>query len=161
MAHAIYPGSFDPLTLGHLDVIQRVSPLFETVSVIVSSNPSKTVMFTPEERKSLVEASVQDLGLKNVQCVIHQGLTVEIAKILKAQVIIRGLRAVTDYDLELAMAHLNRTLQPQIETMICLASPEHHFISSRMVKELYHFGANVDKLVPKAVIKALASKKKD
>ncbi|MGZ3744129.1 MAG: pantetheine-phosphate adenylyltransferase, partial [Pseudobdellovibrionaceae bacterium] len=109
---AVYPGSFDPITLGHVDIIQRISHLYEEVVVLISKSPSKTSLFTAEERKELIEKSLSHL--KNVKVDIHEGLTIDYMKKKKADVIVRGLRAFSDFEHELTMANMNKMLAPKI-----------------------------------------------
>lgn len=156
MAHAVYPGSFDPLTLGHIDIIRRIQPILGEVTLLISSNPSKKSLFTPDERKMLAEEALR--GLKGVNVAVHEGLTVDYLKEAGARVIVRGLRAVSDYEYELVMANMNKKLSPNIETMIVFASPEFYYVSSNTVKEVAMNGGTVKDLVPPNVAKALKTK---
>jgi pantetheine-phosphate adenylyltransferase len=146
---AIYPGSFDPITLGHLDVITRGCKLFERVIVAVLRNPHKTPMFTVQERLEQIRLCTQHLP--NVEVDSFDGLTVNYAQLRQAQVIIRGLRVLSDFEGELQMAHTNKTLAAQIETVFLATSTEYGFLSSSVVKEIARFGGSVDHLVPKHV----------
>ena len=143
---AIYPGSFDPITLGHLDIIERGSRLFKQVIVAVLRNPNKTPLFTVEERLAQIQLCTQHLP--NVAVDSFHGLTVEYAQMQQAQVLLRGLRAVSDFEIELQMAHTNKTLSTQIETVFLATSNEYSFLSSSVVKEIARFGGSVDHLVP-------------
>ncbi|MDB9309118.1 pantetheine-phosphate adenylyltransferase [Aphanizomenon sp. CS-733/32] len=143
---AIYPGSFDPITLGHLDLIQRSSRLFERVLVAVLRNPNKMPLFTVEQRLEQIRLSTKHLP--NVGVDSFDGLTVEYAQMQQAQVLLRGLRAVSDFEIELQMAHTNKTLSTQIETVFLATSNEYSFLSSSVVKEIARFGGSVDHLVP-------------
>jgi pantetheine-phosphate adenylyltransferase len=143
---AIYPGSFDPITLGHLDIIQRGSRLFEKVIVAVLRNPNKTPLFPVQQR--LEQISLATKHLSNVEVDSFDGLTVNYAQIRQAQVLIRGLRAVSDFEIELQMAHTNKTLSTQIETVFLATSNEYSFLSSSVVREIARFGGSVDHLVP-------------
>jgi pantetheine-phosphate adenylyltransferase len=143
---AIYPGSFDPITLGHLDLIQRSSRLFERVIVAVLRNPSKIPLFTVEQRLEQIRLSTKHLP--NVGVDSFDGLTVKYAQMQQAQVLLRGLRAVSDFEIELQMAHTNKTLSTQIETVFLATSNEYSFLSSSVVKEIARFGGSVDHLVP-------------
>ncbi|BAZ86413.1 pantetheine-phosphate adenylyltransferase [Dolichospermum compactum] len=143
---AIYPGSFDPITLGHLDLIQRSSRLFERVIVAVLRNPNKMPLFTVEQRLEQIRLSTKHLP--NVGVDSFDGLTVEYAQMQQAQVLLRGLRAVSDFEIELQMAHTNKTLSTQIETVFLATSNEYSFLSSSVVKEIARFGGSVDHLVP-------------
>ncbi|MFB2919472.1 MULTISPECIES: pantetheine-phosphate adenylyltransferase [Aerosakkonema] len=146
---AIYPGSFDPITLGHLDVIQRGSRLFDRVVVAVLRNPNKMPMFTVQERLEQIRLSTQHLP--NVEVDSFDGLTVNYAQMRQATVIIRGLRVLSDFEKELQMAHTNKTLLDRIETVFLATSTEYGFLSSSVVKEIARFGGSVDHLVPKHV----------
>lgn len=153
---AIYPGSFDPITLGHRDILARMAPSFDKVIMLISGNSNKTGLFTPEERVELAKEALKDLN--GVEVDLHKGLTVEYAKKHGAGVILRGLRAVTDFEYELVMANMNKKLAPEIETMIVFASPEYYYISSNTVKEVAYHGGNVSDLVPINVVKAMQKK---
>ena len=143
---AIYPGSFDPITLGHLDLIQRSSRLFEQVIVAVLRNPNKMPLFTVEQRLAQIRLATKHLP--NVGVDSFDGLTVEYAQMQQAQVLLRGLRAVSDFEIELQMAHTNKTLSTQIETVFLATSNEYSFLSSSVVKEIARFGGSVNHLVP-------------
>lgn len=146
---AIYPGSFDPITLGHLDVMERGSRLYSRVIVAVLRNPGKTALFTVSERLDQIRQATQHLP--NIEVDSFDGLTVNYAKLRQAKVIIRGLRVVSDFEKELQMAHTNKTLAPEIETVFLATSTELGFLSSSVVKEIARFGGSVDHLVPKHV----------
>ncbi|PZV03817.1 MAG: pantetheine-phosphate adenylyltransferase [Leptolyngbya sp.] len=143
---AIYPGSFDPITLGHLDIITRGSRLFERVIVLVSSNPSKVPMFSTDERIGQIERSVAHLS--NIDIDHYDGLTINYARQCHAQVLLRGLRVLSDFEKELQMAHTNKTLADDIETLFLSTSTEYSFLSSSLVKEIARFGGPIDHLVP-------------
>ncbi|MGB3403589.1 MAG: pantetheine-phosphate adenylyltransferase [Microcoleaceae cyanobacterium] len=146
---AIYPGSFDPVTLGHLDIIQRGCKLFEQVIVAVLRNPNKVPLFTMEERLAQIRISTSDIS--NLEVTSFEGLTVEYAKQRNAEVLLRGLRVLSDFEMELQMAHTNKTLSDTIETVFLATSNEYSFLSSSVVKEIAKFGGSVDHLVPKHV----------
>ncbi|PSN17256.1 pantetheine-phosphate adenylyltransferase [filamentous cyanobacterium CCP5] len=146
---AIYPGSFDPITLGHLDIITRGSRLFERVIVVISSNPNKAPLFTIEQRLEQIQKSVAHLA--NVEIDHFEGLTVTYARSRQAQVLLRGLRVLSDFEKELQMAHTNKTLAEDIETLFLATSTEYGFLSSSLVKEIARFGGPVDHLVPSHV----------
>lgn len=156
MAHAVYPGSFDPITLGHVDIIRRIQPVLGDITVLISKHPTKQTLFTAEERKALVEKSLR--GIPGITVAIHQGLTVDYMREVDARVIIRGLRAVTDFEYELVMANMNKKLAPGIETMIVFASPEFYYVASSTVKEVAMHGGSVKGLVPPVVEVALKDK---
>jgi pantetheine-phosphate adenylyltransferase len=146
---AIYPGSFDPITLGHLDIIKRGCLLFEWVIVAVLRNPNKTPLFTVEERIQQIRQCTQHLP--NVEVDSFGGLTVEYARMRNAQVLLRGLRVLSDFEKELQMAHTNKTLWHEIETVFLATSNEYSFLSSSVVKEVAKFGGSIDHLVPQHV----------
>ena len=143
---AIYPGSFDPITLGHLDIITRGSRLFERVIVLVSSNPNKVPMFSTADRIRQIERSVDHLP--NIDIDQYDGLTITYARQCQAQVLLRGLRVLSDFEKELQMAHTNKTLADDIETLFLSTSTEYGFLSSSLVKEIARFGGPIDHLVP-------------
>lgn len=143
---AIYPGSFDPITLGHIDIIERSCRLFERLVVAVLRNPNKTPMFTVQERLNQIRLSTSHLS--NMEVDSFEGLTVSYARIRQAHVLIRGLRAISDFEAELQMAHTNKTLSCEIETVFLATSNEYSFLSSSLVKEIAKFGGSIDHLVP-------------
>lgn len=153
---AVYPGSFDPITLGHLDIIRRTSKLYDEITIVIAASPDKQALFSIEERIAMIQAEVADC--KNCKVAAHPGLTVEYAKRIGAQVIIRGLRAVVDFEYEVSMANVNRKLAPEIETVLFLAGPEFDFISSRVVKEVARHRGSLEGLVSPAVAKAVQLK---
>lgn len=143
---AIYPGSFDPITLGHLDIIERSCRLFEQVIVVVMRNPHKTPLFDATKRIAQIQQSTQHLPNVNVDS--FNGLTVNYARQKNAKVVLRGLRVLSDFEKELQMAHTNKTLAGDIETMFLATSTEYSFLSSSLVKEIAKFGGAIDHLVP-------------
>lgn len=158
MAKAIYPGSFDPITLGHIDIIRRIRPLFSELVVVVANSQRKQYWFSLEERVGLIRESVKDIpGVQIEKC---DGLIVDYARIAKAQVIVRGLRAVSDFEYEFAMANINKKLDDSIETMIAFTRPEYSFVASHMVKEVAQHGGDLKGLVPPNVIQALKARVK-
>lgn len=158
MKIAVYPGSFDPITLGHVDIIERISPLFDQVIILVSESATKTSLFSDHEKKTLIENTLKHI--KNVKVDIHGGLTVDYMKKVGAQIIVRGLRAVGDFEYEMTMAHMNRQLDKAVETMIVFANPQYQYISSRGVKEVARHYGKLQGLVPENVIPALEKKMK-
>ena len=146
---AIYPGSFDPITFGHLDIIERGCKLFEQVIVAVLRNPNKIPLFTVEQRIEQIRYSTQHLN--NVEIASFEGLTVNYARMRQANVLLRGLRVLTDFEMELQMAHTNKSLMGEIETVFLATSNEYSFLSSSVVKEIAKFGGCVEHLVPKHV----------
>ena len=143
---AIYPGSFDPITLGHLDIITRSSKLYEQVVVVISRNPTKNPLFTVEERTAQIRKTTRHLP--NVEIDSFDGLTVTYAQARQATVLLRGLRVLSDFEKELQMAHTNKTLSSEIETVFLATSTEYGFLSSSLVKEIARFGGPIDHLVP-------------
>ena len=146
---AIYPGSFDPVTLGHLDIIARSSRLYEHVVVVVSRNPMKNPMFSVEERIGQIRQATKHLS--NIEVDSFDGLTVSYAHKRSAQVLIRGLRVLSDFEKELQMAHTNKTLANDLETVFLATSTEYGFLSSSLVKEIARFGGAIGHLVPEHV----------
>jgi pantetheine-phosphate adenylyltransferase len=146
---AIYPGSFDPITLGHLDIIERGCQLFDQVIVVVFRNPNKSPLFSVPQRLEQIRQSTQHLS--NLEIDSFAGLTVTYARLRNARVLLRGLRAVSDFEMELQMAHTNKTLSDEIETVFLATSNEYSFLSSSLVKEIAKFGGPVDHLVPPPV----------
>lgn len=150
---AIYPGSFDPLTLGHLDIIKRATKVCGQVKILVSANPSKHRVLSAETRAELMKEAVKDL--KNVEVEIYSGLTVDYAKDNKVDAIIRGMRAASDFEYELEMSQINSFLSGGIETLFLMTSPEYSFIRASRVWELLKLGCDIHNLVPDNVAKYL------
>jgi pantetheine-phosphate adenylyltransferase len=146
---ALYPGSFDPITSGHLDLIARGSRLFDKLIVAILRNDSKTALFSVDERIEMLREVVQKFP--NVEVGAFDGLLVDYASEAGARVILRGIRAVSDYEYELQMALMNRRLRPEIETVFLMAGEAHSFISSRLVKEVIGLGGKISGLVPPSV----------
>lgn len=153
---AICPGSFDPLTNGHLDIIKRGAKIFEHVIVAVFNNEAKSPLFTLEERIELIEASIKDIPNASVDT--SDGLLVEYAKEKKASAILRGLRAVSDFEYEMQITSMNKKLDPHIETFFMITNTKYSFLSSSIVKEVAKYQADVSDLVPKPVERALIRK---
>ena len=156
MTIAVCPGSFDPVTNGHLDIIERASQIFEQVIVGVLQNPGKKPLFTLDERCELIGQAVRHLP--NVQVDSFKGLLVDFAEKHTAQVIIKGLRAISDFEIEFQMALANKRLSPKIETMFIMTRHEYSFLSSSMVKEVFSLGGNLQGLLPPEVENALRNK---
>jgi len=150
---AIYPGSFDPPTNGHLDIVDRASRLFDRVVIGVGRNLSKKTVFTADERVALMQEACAKLA--NVEVRTFDSLQVEFAREVGAMFIIRGIRALSDFEFEFEMANMNRSLAPDIEMVYLMTAPEYLFLSASRVKELVAFGASVAELVPANVAKAL------
>ncbi len=153
---SIYPGSFDPPTNGHLDLIERGAKLFGHLVVAILRNENKASLFTVEERTEMLCAAVKHL--RNVSVEAFDGLLVRFAAEKGARVILRGIRAVSDYEFELQMALMNRKLQPDLETVFMLPGEAYGYVSSRLVKEVYRLGGDVSDLVPPIVVDRLKAK---
>ncbi|MEL7562631.1 pantetheine-phosphate adenylyltransferase [Dehalogenimonas sp. 4OHTPN] len=156
MKTALYPGSFDPFTWGHIDIIRRSARLFDRVIVGVYDTPDKKLMFTTEERVAMGQEAVRDLG--NVIVKPFSGLMVEFARREKVNTVVRGLRVNNDFELEFDMAMINRKLAPEIELVCLLASPEFQFLSSSIMKEVARLGGDFGDLVPPFVAEAVRAK---
>jgi pantetheine-phosphate adenylyltransferase len=146
---AIYPGSFDPLTNGHLDLIERGTQIFDHLLVAVLTNLDKQPLFTSRERVEMLQAVTA--GIKNVSVDTFDGLLVEYAQSRKAKAILRGIRAFSDYEYELQMALVNRQLAPELETVFLMPTESYSYISSRLVKEIFQYGGSVKDMVPAVV----------
>lgn len=156
MAIAVYPGSFDPATYGHLDIIRRASLSFDLVIVGVLCNSAKSPLFSVEERVNILRKATEDIP--NVIVKSFSGLSVNFARENQANVILRGLRAVTDFEYELQMAQTNRVLAPDVDTVFLTTSLEYAYLSSTIMKEVAHFGGDLSKFGPPEIINALQEK---
>lgn len=156
MKRAIYAGSFDPVTNGHLDVLSRAAQVFDEIIVAVAHNPEKRGLFTPEERVALLRQTTA--GIKNTRVTHFHGLLVEFATQQGACAIVRGLRALSDFEFEFQMALMNRRLQPALETFFLMPREEYSYVSSRLVKEIASLGGNVSVFVPVPVAEALRAR---
>ena len=156
MRTAIYPGTFDPITNGHLDIIKRASRLFDKIIVVISNNPHKNPLFSLEERSKLVQETV--VSLITVDVDVFDGLIVHYAKKKGASALIRGLRAVSDFDYEFQMALMNRKQMPELETVYLMPSEEYTYINSSIVKEVARLGGNIDCFLPSVVAEFLKKK---
>lgn len=158
--HVVYPGSFDPLHNGHFDVIQRASRLFGKVTVAVLENPSKRGLwlFSPPERVEIIRQAAAAARMTNVEVDTFSGLLADYMKRINAKVIVKGLRAVSDYENELQMAHLNRQYGNHPETLFIMAATRWSYVSSTMVKEIARYGGDVVKLVPPVSVEAIRAK---
>ncbi len=149
---AVYPGSFDPITSGHLDVVRRAASLFDRVVVAVLVNPRKDALLPAEERISIIRDSLDEAGDPEVTGRIEvagfEGLTVEFCRSVGARTIVRGLRAISDFEAEIQLAHNNRRLAPEIDTLFFMTAIEHGYVSSSLVKEIARFGGDVADMVP-------------
>ena len=153
---AIYPGTFDPITYGHLDIIQRSAEMVDELIVGVLTNKGKSPLFTPEERVEMIKDAVKDIP--NVKVLAFDGLLIEFAKKQKATIMIRGLRAVTDFEYELQMSQTNRVLSPEVDTIFLTTSLKWAYLSSSTVKEVAAFGGDISKFVPKKVAKQIIAR---
>ncbi len=154
---ALYPGTFDPVTNGHIDIIERCSKLFDQVIVAILVNPDKAPLFTVEERASMLRRVVRS-RFKNVIIDTFDGLLVDYAIRKKANVIVRGIRAISDYEFELQMALMNRRLQPRIETVFMMPAEAYTYVSSKLIREIFMLGGSVKGLVPDIVEQRLRDK---
>ena len=156
MKIAIYPGSFDPITYGHLDILKNASEIFDKVIIAVAHNGAKTGFLSVEERVELIKKSVKDI--ENVEVDSFEGLTVEYAKKHDANVLIRGLRAVSDFEFEMQLSQTNSALCDEIKTVFLTTKPKYNFISSSTIKEIYTNGGDISKFVPEAVDEYLSKR---
>jgi pantetheine-phosphate adenylyltransferase len=159
MTTALYPGSFDPITFGHLDVIGRAAGMFERLTVGVLVNPRKSPLLELAERVAVIEEAIAEVlpaQAGGIEVATFDGLTVDYARQIGARFIVRGLRAVSDFESELQMAHTNRKLAPDVDTVFLMTALEHAYLSSTLVKEIAGFGGDVSRMVPSAVVRRLA-----
>ena len=156
MLRDIYPGSFDPVTLGHLDIIRRSASIADELIVGILNNKAKTPLFSVGERVRMLEEVTKDFP--NVKIIPFEGLLVEFAKQMDAKVIVRGLRAITDFEYELQMSQTNQKIEPEIETLFLTTSLEFSFLSSTTVKEVASFGGDITQFVPEVIVKKIKEK---
>ena len=156
MSIAIYPGSFDPITNGHLDIATRAARVFDKLIIGVYDTPNKSLLFTTEERVELIRQSITDLP--NVEVESFKGLTVDFARMVKAQTMVRGLRMSADFDREFDMAMMNKKLSPELELVCLMSRVEYQFLSSSLLKEVASLNGDIKDLVPKHVVSALKKK---
>lgn len=157
MRKALYAGSFDPLTLGHLDIIQRIESLFDEIHIVVANSISKSYLFSVDERVALIKENLN--SSKSLKVASSEGLLVNYARAQGIQTIIRGIRAISDFEVEYNMAGMNKQLAPEIETMIIFTKPEFGFVASRLVKEVASHGGDLSNMVPLNVKLALEMKR--
>lgn len=153
---AIYPGSFDPITNGHLDILDRSLQIFSEVTVVVAGSGHKDPLFTPDERVELIREVTKNM--KGVKVARWPGLIMDYARENKINAVVRGLRAASDFEYEFMMASMNRRIDPGVETLFMMTSQNLHFVSSSMVKELFRYGGDVSPYVPQEVVRKLHSK---
>ncbi|HEY8562029.1 MAG TPA: pantetheine-phosphate adenylyltransferase [Pyrinomonadaceae bacterium] len=153
MKKAVFPGSFDPFTNGHLDIVKRSRPLFDEIVIAVLNNPDKKPLFSVEERCALIEEILRGIESDECRFVVDSfsGLTAEFARRKEATAIVRGIRAVADYEYELRMALMNRRLEPEIETVFLIAAEEFSYVSSSLMKQVFSLGGSIGGLVPELV----------
>ena len=156
MIRAIYPGSFDPVTFGHLDIITRSSKIVDELIIGVLMNKAKTPLFSVEERVKMLKEVTKDLG--NVKVVPFDGLLVEFARQQKARLVIRGLRAITDFEYEIQMSQTNHKLEPEVETMFLTTNLKYSYLSSTIVRDVAAFGGDISQFVPETVAKSIKEK---
>lgn len=157
---AVYPGSFDPVTKGHLDILERASSMFDKVIIAVLKNNSKKSYLPTADRVELIRQSIEEIGINNVEVDSFDGLTIDYARKTGAKFLIRGLRAVSDFEYEMQLSQTNQAIAPEIGTVFLITKPKYNFISSGIVKELSSFGEDVSKFVPKSVVEYLQKNKK-
>ena len=153
MSRAIYPGTFDPITVGHMDIVRRACKVFDEIILAVAESKGKNPMFTHDERIAMAEAATKDFP--KVRVVGFESLLVTLAQELEADVVIRGLRAVSDFEYELQMGYANASLRPELETIYLMPSLEHAFVSSSVVRTILHFEGRVDHLLPAPVLEMI------
>lgn len=153
---AIYPGSFDPVTNGHLDLIARAAKIFDHLVVAILRNSSKNPLFSVEERVAMLSEGIAEFS--NVSVSTFDGLLVDYAREQRAHAVVRGIRAISDYEYEFQMALMNRRLSPDVETIFLMPDAKYSFVSSRLVKEVFRLGGSVDGLVPRFVIERMKDK---
>lgn len=156
MKIAIYPGSFDPITNGHIDVIERAAKVFDKVYVVIGINSKKSSLFTQEERLEMVQTSLSHV--QSVEVAFHDGLIVDYAVSVEATAIIRGLRSVTDFEFEMQIALMNRKMQPELQTVFLMPHEKYTYLSSSIIREIARYKQNVSEFVPKVVEQKLKEK---
>jgi len=156
MVTALYPGTFDPITVGHLDIAERAAALFEKLIIGVYKLPDKNLLFSTDERVALFEEAVKDIP--NIEVRVFDGLVVRFAKDIGASVIVRGLRSGTDFEYEFDMTFMNRRLEPDVDVVCLMTSQEYKMFSSSLLKEVARLGGDVQDMVPDGVVKALKNK---
>lgn len=159
MTKAIYAGSFDPFTMGHLNILNRAAIMFDEVIVAIGTNTSKKSLFTPDEKLEMITAVVKESSYDNVRVVLHvDGLIVDFAKSEGATVMVRGIRSLTDMEYEMSIASMNKTQQPEIESVFLMADEKYSFVSSSLIKEVAIFDGDVSGMVPESIAKKMQEK---
>ena len=159
MTKAIYAGSFDPFTMGHLNILNRTAKMFDEVIVAIGTNTSKKPLFTPDEKLEMITAVVKESSYDNVRVVLHvDGLIVDFAKSEGATVMVRGIRSLTDMEYEMSIASMNKTQQPEIESVFLMADEKYSFVSSSLIKEVAIFDGDVSGMVPESIAKKMQEK---
>ncbi len=158
MTKCVYPGSFDPFTIGHLDILSRACTLFDEVKVAVLNNARKSCFFSLDERLTFIRRAIDAAGLRNADVVSFDGLLADFIELERADCILRGVRGAIDYEYEAAMAVMNKRLRPDCETVVLMASPEHIALSSSMVREIGRLGGDIGSLVPDANLDTIAER---
>jgi len=158
MPKAIYPGSFDPITYGHIDIVRRARKLFPKLIIAIVANPNKNALFSVEERKQITRDALTEMGIDGVEVTSYTGLLIDCVHKLGASAVVRGLRANSDFDYEFQMALTNRDLDSDIETVLFMTAGKYSFLSSSIVKEVKRFGGNISSFVPDSVDRALSEK---
>lgn len=159
MTKAIYAGSFDPFTMGHLNILNRSAKMFDEVIVAIGTNTSKKSLFTPDEKLEMITAVVKESSYDNVRVVLHvDGLIVDFAKSEGATVMVRGIRSLTDMEYEMSIASMNKTQQPEIESVFLMADEKYSFVSSSLIKEVAIFDGDVSGMVPESIAKKMQEK---
>lgn len=159
MTKAIYAGSFDPFTMGHLNILNRSAKMFEEVIVAIGTNTSKRALFTPEEKLEMINEVIEESSYDNVRVMLHvDGLIVDLAKAEGADVMVRGIRSLSDMEYEMNIASMNKTQQPDIESVFLMADEKYRFVSSSMIKEVAIFDGDVSTMVPDSIAERMKEK---
>lgn len=162
MTKAIYAGSFDPFTMGHLNILNRSAKMFEEVIVAIGTNTSKKALFTPDEKLEMIKQVIKESSPDNVRVVLHvDGLIVDFAEAEGATVMVRGIRSLSDMEYEMNIASMNKTQQPEIESVFLMADEQYRFVSSSMIKEIAIFDGNVSSMVPDSIAERMKEKYRD